>query len=353
MNEIVIFILSILVLIKSSNLIVNSATKLAKLIGVSDLVIGLTAISVGTSLPELASSIIASLSGNSNLVTGNIIGSNIANIGLILGMSATIAVLQIHKGIFHKEGRILFLTTALFILFSLNKFLSFYEGVFLIILFVYYITYLFRVEKDKEYQSYEKYIAYNFIKLVRPRTYVNYFNNKLKKDNKITKTKQNKILGISKDVYFAQLFKNILIFIIGSFGLYVGADFLIPSAIAIADNFGVPQTIVGMFMIAVGTSIPELIVSITALRKGLADILIGNIIGSNITNILMVGGISAVINPMPLAASTLYYFMPVMFLFTLLLLNFIKSSWFLRPAEGFIFLVMYLIFVVLSVLLGF
>jgi len=150
----------------------------------------------------------------------------------------------------------------------------------------------------------------------------------------------------SEEEIFLDIFKNVFFLIIGGIGIYYGAKYVVPSAVNIAYYFKVPQDIVGIILLAIGTSLPELFVSLTALKKGLSNIMLGNIIGSNISNILVIGGISAMITPLSVNFISLYYAIPFMILMTLLLINFVRTNWLLRIFEGLLLFIMYVLFLI-------
>ncbi len=304
--DFLIFILSLVILIKGSDFFVEHSAKLARHIGVSEFVIGLTLVSIGTSLPELATSISASFSKESGLIIGNIVGSNIANIGLILAMGALLFVIKTKEKMFIKNSKFLVAITILFIILSIDGIISFIDASLFLIIFTFYLIHLFRAKEEQKEIHYEK----------LPKR-------ELKKD----------------------LTKSILFILLGILGLYFGADLLIPSAINIAKFFKVPTEIIGVILIAVGTSLPELFVTITAARKNLEKILVGNIIGSNISNLLLIIGISGIINPIKISNLALLYLMPFMFVMTILFFIYIRKNWSARLMQGISLLALYLIFI--------
>lgn len=346
--EFLIFGIALAVLVKGSDFFVSSASKLAKHFGVSDFVIGLTVVALGTSLPEFASSIVAALTNNTGLIIGNIVGSNIANIGLILGLSAIIVVLEIKKTMFRRDGLFLIIITILFLIFSLNKIISRAEGIILYTLFLFYMAYLFKFQPSKSQFGFREYFTnfnHKFFKMfIRPNTYkeiiIEGFRFIGPKRKSLTPEEET----------FLHIFKNVFLLIIGGIAIFYGAKYLVPSAANIAYHFKVPEDLVGLVLIAIGTSLPELFVSLTALKKGLSNIMIGNILGSNIANILFIGGISAIINPLTINSISLYYTIPFMVLMTFMLLTFIRSHWLLRMFEGLILLLLYILFILSLVL---
>lgn len=301
-----ILILSLIFLIKGADFFVENSARLARHTGVSEFVIGLTLVSIGTSLPELATSIAASFSKESGLIMGNIIGSNIANIGLILAIGTILFTIETKEKIFIKDSKFLLMITILFIILSLDKAISFIDSSLLLIIFFFYMLHLFRSKKEEKEIHYEKFVRI-----------------KLKRD----------------------LFKHIALVMVGLFGLFFGSKFLIPSAISIATFFRMPIESLSVTIIAIGTSIPELAVTISAARKKLQNIFIGNIIGSNIANILLIIGISGIISPVKISNIVLYYLIPVMFIMTFLFFRYIKNNWAARLFQGISLLFIYLVFI--------
>ena len=304
--DILMFIISLLFLIKGSDIFVENSARLARHFRVSEFVIGLTLVSIGTSLPELASSIAASFSKESGFIMGNIIGSNIANMGLILAIGTLLFTIETKEKIFKRDSLFLLLITILFILLSLDKIISFADSALLLLIFLFYVLHLFRSKEEEKEIHYEKFARI-----------------KLKKD----------------------FFKHIILIIFGLAGLYVGSKFLIPSTINLANLIKIPTELIAVSLVAVGTSLPELFVTISAAKKGLEKILIGNIIGSNISNILLIIGISGIISPIKISNIDLYYIMPFMVIMTFLFFKYIRNYWVYRILQGISLLFIYMVFI--------
>ncbi len=298
-----------------------------------------------TSLPEFASAISAALKGHTGLIIGNVIGANIANIGLNLGLSSIIIALQIRKDMFRRDGIFLITVSILFLIFSLNKVISRMEGIILYTLFMFYIGYLFKFQPGKGKFGFKTYLANGeFLrKFVRPATYkeiVSTSFNFISPKKSLTPEEQS----------FFDFFKNVFILILGAFAVFYGAKYVVPSAVNIAYYFKIPEDLVGLVLLSLGTTLPELTVSLTAIKKGLNNILIGNVLGSNIANLLLIGGVSAIIHPLAINTISLYYTIPFMVLMTFMLLTFIRSHWILRMFEGLILLIFYILFIISLVL---
>ena len=306
------FIVGFVILIKGAELLVDGASAMARRFKVSDLVIGLTVVAFGTSTPELFVNIMASIQGNTEIAIGNVVGSNIANIFLILGMSSIIYPLAVTKGTVWKE--IPFSLLAAMVLFVVANdqlldgsqvsaltridglvFLSFF------IIFIYYTTSIAaRVEGMEEHVSAKQY------SWLRSSLYI--------------------ILGLA--------------------GLSFGGKWIVDGAIAIATRFGMSESLVGLTIVAVGTSLPELATSAVAAYKRNVEIAVGNVVGSNIFNIFFVLGISATIKPLPFQMKNNRDIGMVIFSSLLLFLfMFTGKKRSIDRWEGLIFLVCYLGFI--------
>ncbi|MEM0438160.1 MAG: sodium:calcium antiporter [Candidatus Micrarchaeia archaeon] len=255
--ELLILLVSLAVLAKSSDVVVASTSKLSAYFGISQMAIGFLLIAVITSLPEFVVSVISSHAGNGAIAAGNVFGSNIANILLILGVGAVIYGIRITKDELDDIGLVLVLTTALsvYIVFSnllLESTLGFVDGAVLILLFVGYSYYTMKTGKDAETRE------------------------------KVAKH---------------DAFQAFLYFIISMGLVLVSASFVVSSAVALSERAGVSQSFIGATIIAIGTSLPELSIALQALRRRHYGIALGDAIGSNMTNLTLVLGAAAVINP--------------------------------------------------------
>ena len=245
------FIVSTILLYKGSDILIIGTSKTAARIGVSSLIISLTIVAYGTSAPELTTSTIAAIHSHPLLSLGNVIGSCFANLLLVLGISAIVKPISVSKTIIRREVPILLLVVALFTSLSYFGLLNVIGGTILIISFVLYILFFLRIahmERD--------------------------------------------INNIEKD---GDLKRNVAFIIFGIIGVVVGAELLVDSAVFFARWFGVSEMVIAVSMVAIGTSIPELVVSSMASNREEGDISIGNLIGSNIFNILLIMGIVSII----------------------------------------------------------
>lgn len=330
--ELLLLIIGLVLLLLGSDKFVDSGSRIAKKVGVSDFIIGLTLIAVGTSLPELASSIVAALKGSSGLIVGNLVGSNIANIGLIIGVCALISVIRTNETMLKRDGYVMIFVSIIFVLLAMNGVVNYIEG--LVLLIVYFIYILFLIESKETIKKkfhFKEFVIY-FLRFRFIRTLLNFSNNKSHK----------------KKVNRGGLAKEFIISAISLAALIYGAKLLVDNSIYFSKMFGMSETFVGLALIAIGTSLPELAVSISAVRKGFNEILIGNIIGSNIANISLVFGISSLIRPVQIATSSVYYLIPAMLVFSVLFLIFIRNEWKINRNQGIVLLAMYILFLLFA-----
>lgn len=334
------FGISLFVLIKSSDYFVNAAVNIATFLGISEFIIGLTIVSLGTSLPELASSIFASLTHNGSLVIGNVIGSNVANIGLILGITALFINFKIDKELF-SDVTILILVTTLFFIFSFGGFNRF-EGFLLLLGFLVYTGYIFDLRK-KFKKLFTK-------KDLRDSNFVNPTAVEIEHELVLADTLAP--LGGTKAIDFLnkQFMKSLSLFFVSLIFVLVGANFTVNFAVEIAHFFNVPEFILGVTLIAIGTSLPELVVSIQSAKKKHGNLMLGNVIGSNIENILLVFGTATLINPIASSPFITYVLMPFMFMLCFSLYLLFKKDVRIKRFDGAILLSFYILFIILNLI---
>lgn len=259
--SIILLILGFVMLVKGADWFVDGASGLATRLGIPQLVIGLTIVAMGTSLPEAAVSITAAIKQNAGISIGNVLGSNILNILIILGITAVLVSVAVQKStLFYEIPFMLVITAILLAMGVTGQEVTRIEGILLLILFVLYLVYL-------------------------------YF---LSKQSKALESEEEKVFAVGKCISFI---------ILGGIMIVWGSDLAVKGASDLARIFGVSERFIGLTIVALGTSLPELVTSVTAARKGNADIAIGNIVGSNIFNILFVLGISSTICDIPYALS--------------------------------------------------
>ena len=261
--NLVLLVVGFVLLIKGADYFVEGASKIADKLGIPQLVIGLTIVAFGTSAPEAAISISSAIKGNTGFAIGNIIGSNIMNILLILGITSCITVLKVAKStVYYEIPFVIFITTVLVVIGGTQGKLGFISGIILWALFILFFVYLIKMAKSgKSDGIVEEGEAYDG-----------------KKDSMI---------------------KLIFITLAGMAAIVIGSDLTVDGATEIAKILGISDRIIGLTIVAFGTSLPELITSVTAGIKGKADIAIGNIVGSNIFNILFVLGTTSLIKSVP------------------------------------------------------
>jgi len=280
----VLTVVGLVLLCFGGNWLVSGGVAIAKKFRISNLVIGMTIVAYGTSTPELAASV-AAAGEHSAIILGNIIGSNIANVGMVIGISAILVPLAVKKSVLRKELLIMLGVSFLLVLLSIDGEISQYDGILLLVglgIFAFY-------------------------------TYKDAMKQREENKEKIEKGKNN--------IYL----KSVGLIGIGIALLYVGAILTVDNAIVLAKEFGLSEKIIGLTVIAIGTSLPELITSIIAIRKGHTDIGIGTIIGSNIYNILMIMGVGAALGGV-MISSDVYVDYAIMIIFSLSLLIAIKTG---------------------------
>ncbi|WP_445475845.1 calcium/sodium antiporter [Methanococcoides methylutens] len=342
LSNLIVLLIGLILLVKGSDHFVSSASAIAKRFGVSEFIIGLTLVAVGTSIPELASSIAASLSQSSGIVIGNVVGSNIANIALIVGCAAIIAVVKTESDMLKRDGYIMLFASTLFLLLAFDLQISRVEAVILVLFYVAYVFFLFEDKSKYENKSYFREFIRYFVKF----KYVGSMNQRIRtgvSNHKSSKSQE----GQENKKELTGIYKDLLILAISGIAVIFGAKYFVDEAIFFAHLFQVPDTFIGVTLVAVGTSLPELMVTISAARKGYGNIAIGNVIGSNITNIFLVLGISAFVFPLEITGLSIMFTIPFMIMISVVLLWFINTHWEIRRIEGIALLLLYLIFLIL------
>ncbi len=252
--SLIMLIVGFVLLVKGADFFVDGASSIAARYGIPQLVIGLTIVAMGTSFPEAAVSITAALKGSAGITIGNVIGSNILNVAIILGLASIIVPIRIKKSTIKRELPFSMIITILLVLFGLNGKVSRLDGILLWIAFLFYLYYVYQMSKHSQEQE---------------------------------------------DIKVMSLGKSLIYVVIGLACILFGSDLAVDGATQIARIFGMSERFIGLTIVALGTSLPELVTSVSAAKKGNADIAIGNIVGSNIFNILFVVGTSALIIPVP------------------------------------------------------
>ena len=253
---IVLFIIGLVVIIKGGDLFVDSAIWVAKVTGIPNIIIGATIVSLATTLPELFVSTIATIGGSPDIAIGNAIGSIICNTGLILAISMIFMPGRVDKNSFMPKAFIMVISTILLLLFSTNGNINIIEGLMLLLVLIYYIRQNLKEAKQSMGSSSEAAVAVEESSIEKP---------------------TKKIIA-----------KNVVMFICGAALIVIGANLLVDNAQIIAKYFNVPEGIVSLTVVALGTSLPELVTAITSIMKKEGGVAVGNIIGANILNITMI-----------------------------------------------------------------
>lgn len=248
-------------LVKGSDWFVDGAASIAARLGIPQLIIGLTIVAMGTSAPEAAVSITASTQGSADITIGNIVGSNILNILIILGLASFLTCIHVAKSTVFREIPFMIFVTVLLLVLGLDGSITLVDGIILWACFLFYLGYLFRMAKNSDGEEEES------INTQRP------------------------------------LWKSLLWTAFGMGLIILGSDIAVDAATSIARIMGMSERLIGLTIVALGTSLPELFTSVTAAKKGNADIAIGNIVGSNVFNILFVVGTSSLVTNIPFAAA--------------------------------------------------
>lgn len=303
--EIVWLVVSLVILYYGAEGLVLGASSLAKRLGISALVIGLTIVSIGTSMPELVVSIKAAMIGQSALSVGNVLGSNFFNIGLILGISAIIYPLLAKRQLLKLDVPVMIFSSVLFLIYFLDSRISRIEAISLLLILITYITYLLVSSKKG--------------KKVKPDS----------NDDDIKLTKHWSL--------------DIIFIVVGLVALVYGSDLLVVNAIIIAERLGMSEAMIGLTIVAAGTSMPELATSVVAAIKKRSDIAIGNIVGSNIFNILLILGVAGTIQPIT-TPDINYIDGLFVVLLGVVLWFFMKHSSSIRRWQGAIFVLLYIIY---------
>lgn len=305
--QVVILLVGFVFLIKGSDFFVDGASSIAAILKVPTIIVGLTIVAFGTSAPEAAVSITSSLTGNNAMAVSNVIGSNLFNILMVIGVAALLGDLLMEKSVLNKDLPFLVGITLLFAAFILIGWdISSIEGIILLAILVAYVIYL----------------IYN--------------------------ARKSGAMGVV-DKPELTLPKSIIYMIIGLAGIIIGGDFVVDGASAIAIALGMSETLVGLTIVAIGTSLPELVTSLTALKKGENQLVIGNVIGSNIFNILFVLGASSAISAIPLDSSMLIDVVFMIFV-TLLCFVFGKTQDKYDKKEGIILVTLFIAYMAFAIL---
>lgn len=313
--DVLFIFLGLLLLVIGGEFLVRASVGISFKLNLSRMVIGLTVVSFATSAPELLVSIQAALAGESEIAIGNVIGSNIANIGLVLGITAIIAPLMIDRDFFRLNWPVMLIFSFMlyYFIYTNNEISRIEGGVFLVLLVV-YLFYLIKRGRG---------------------------------------SKGNVPAEVDEKLQEVSYFKIIIWLIIGGLGLYYGSEFLVDGAVNIAEKLGISKGVIAITMIAVGTSIPELAASIISAFKGEKALSLGNLIGSNIFNIASVLGLTALISPIPILSPEIvntYLIWMIGVALILLPLAFMAPKMKFSRYKGFIIFAFYAVFIYITAL---
>lgn len=308
MNAVLYSLLGLVGLVVGGEMLVRGAVSAARSFGISPMVIGLTLVGFGTSTPELVTSLQAALSGSSGIAIGNVVGSNIGNVLLILGVAALIAPIAVDPKAFRRDGTVMLLVTLLCLGVVLLGDASRVIGIGFVFALAAYLGFTLWAESRPAVTPAAAVYAAEASVVPGP----------------------EHPLGMSFGIALAGLVVTIL-----------GARFLISGAVSIAQAAGISETVIGLTIVAIGTSMPELVTSIIAVRKGQGDVAFGNVLGSNIFNILGILGVTAIVQPMAVPAEIVRLDIWVMCAATLVLLLFARTGWMVSRLEGGAFLLAY------------
>ncbi len=319
-----ILIISLIIVIKSADIFVDNLVEIGALLGISQIILGVTASAIGTSLPEFGSAMIATLTGSSDIGVGVVIGSNIWNIAGILGITATFTGLikTSPKGL-SRDGMVTLATAVILMIFMFFGNIGKIAAIVFIIIYAIYLRNLIKSQREEDAEN---------------------LANEAKDAKRNSKTvesesKLKKLRSISP--------KTIIWTLIGLSGLIVGCRLLVYSGVELGKILGIPEMIMGLFTLAIGTSIPELVVTFSSAMKGLHDLSIGNILGSNTFNIMIGIGIPAFIMDIPVEPLSLAFDAPAMIFVTILVLLLIKRGMKLTRVDGIILMATYVAYAVI------
>ncbi len=297
------------ILILGGNWLLKAAVGLSLRLRIPKIVIGMTVVSFATSMPELLVSLNSAIEGHPDIALGNIIGSNIANLGFVLGIVTIISTISVEKSFYRVNWPVMMISSVILYFFiAFDGVLERYEGVILIVLLILFLFYLLKVQKHVELDE---------------------------------EVKDEEILPV---------YSTIIYMVIGGLGLWGGSELLIMGAVNLAVNFDISERIIGVTIISIGTSVPELAASLVAVAKKEKAISIGNLLGSNVFNILAVLGITSIISPIRVQdAGLLNYDIIWMLLFALIVfpLVFVPTKMKLSWKEGLILFGLYVVFITL------
>jgi cation:H+ antiporter len=298
-------ILSLLMITKGADWFVESAVSISEKSGIPKIIVGATIVSFATTSPEFAVSVTAAYMGHVDLSVGNAVGSAICNIGLVLGLIVAIRAIDVDKHGFVRKGAFMLISGLLLIMTTLDKELSSFDGILLLLVFVGFMYYNYKLQRAVF-------------------------------DGEGNQRERTPLLDMKKDL---------LLFVTGALLVVLGSRILVDAGIAVAEWLGVPQMLIGLTLVALGTSLPELITAVSSTLKGHQDISIGNILGANIMDITLILGVSSQIRTLEILPQSVIYDFPAMLLIMVLLVIFGITRRKLERWEGGLLLGVYLAYI--------
>lgn len=313
------FILGLILLVLGAEWLVRGASRLATAAGISPLVVGLTVVAFGTSAPELAVTISSSLQGTPDIALGNVVGSNICNLLLILGLAALIAPLTVAQQLVRLEVPLLIAATLVMILMGWDGVISRSDGIVLFVAVLLYTIYAI-------WQS--------------------------RREQRAVQAEYEREFGSAADAASPSILANLTLIVLGLVLLVLGARWLVAGAVEAARWLGISELVIGLTIIAIGTSLPEIAASVVASLRGERDIAVGNVVGSSLFNILAVLGITASVAPtgIPVSDAVLSFDLPIMLAATIACLPIFFTGYRIDRWEGGVFLFYYGAYLTLLVL---
>lgn len=302
MLNIILLLVGFVALIKGADIFVDASSSIAKKFNIPSIIIGMTIVAMGTSLPELSVSVTSSLAGLNDMSIANVTGSNIFNLLIALGICSTVGKLKISN---YKDVITLLFSCIGLLLFALNGTLGVFEGILLLVAFIIYILSMMKQAKDNKEES--------------------------------------------EDEKQRNIFITVVLGILGATAIVIGGNMVVNSASEIALKLGMSENLVGLTIVALGTSLPEFVTSIMATKKGELEIAIGNIIGSNIFNILLILGVASLISPMAVSVVAICDVMFMVFTVALFIFLTVKEKE-LNKKNGILLIMMYIVYLIITII---
>ncbi len=324
-----ILVIGLILLYAGSELLVRGASSTAMLFAVRPVIIGLTIVAFATSAPELIVSLVAAVKGSGDISIGNILGSNVINIALVLGISSLIKPVEINRNITRFEIPYMVFASIIFWLFCLDGTIGYRDGLILIFILIVFLAYGFKNARDKNNEQSTA-----------------HYNDNKKYDNDDENNEKLKIKD--KKNRRKSILINTIMLTTGLAGLAKGADMVVNSAINLATAIGLSQAFIGISVVALGTSLPELAASAVAASKGESDISIGNVVGSNLFNICLVMGMVGFLNPMSIDKSILNFEFPAMLLISFILFGIAFFCHRITRKTGIFLIIFFIVYIVIS-----